>query len=94
MPAGAEWTGVVDINAMMNADTGDMKAVNDIHRTRVFAQYNRDLAGGMAQDAALAKARQTHLALMQFENTMDRPPNSEARLSFSLCCSALNSVRV
>ena len=68
MPAGAEWTGVVDINAMMNADTGDMKAVNDIHRTRVFAQYNRDLAGGMAQDAALAKARQTHLALMQFES--------------------------
>jgi hypothetical protein len=48
MPSGAEWTGVVDINVMLDADTGDMKAVNDIHRTRVFAQYN-----GVPQSASV-----------------------------------------
>jgi hypothetical protein len=68
MPNGAEWTQVVDINAIMNANNGDMRAVNDIHRTRVAATYNRDIAAGMAPDAALDKARHAHLSLMQFES--------------------------
>ena len=68
MPVGAEWTQVVDINAIMNANTGDMRIVNDIHRKRVATAFERDIAAGMAPDAALAKARQAHLSLMQFES--------------------------
>ena len=68
LPVGAEWTQVININGMIEVEKGDLRIVNDIHRKRVNGQMERDIADGLPADAALAKARQTHLSLMQFES--------------------------
>lgn len=67
MPVGPDWGIVIDFNAMI-AERGDLAIVNTIHRQRVNAQMDRDVAGGMHIDVALAKARRTHLELMQLES--------------------------
>lgn len=68
LPAGAEWTQVVDINALMDSDAGDLRKANDAIRQRSYADFLRDAGGQPMSEAALALARQTQLQLMQYES--------------------------
>jgi hypothetical protein len=67
LPDGQEWREVIDINNLMDADTGDLRIVNDTIRDRLYEEAVQR-AAGRPIDAAQLKA--IHLDLMQFESQM------------------------
>lgn len=68
LPAGAQWHAIIDINNLMDANTGDLRKVNDIHRQRIFDDLLREAGGQPITPAMMAAAKTRHLEIMQYES--------------------------
>lgn len=68
LPDGAEWRQVVDVNVMMDADDGDLRKANDVHRTRLHGDALRRAPQGQLTEALTAEVRQSLLELMRYES--------------------------
>lgn len=65
LPADDEWLQVININLMMDEESGDMRAANDIIRERLFANAERQ--GEITPDV-LIRIRKDLLEGMQYES--------------------------
>ncbi|GKS65362.1 hypothetical protein YTPLAS72_26660 [Nitrospira sp.] len=68
LPQGAQWLSIIDINAMMNPDTGELRQANDIIRQRLYQDAVASAGGVALTTAAVEAARKLHLELMQYES--------------------------
>ncbi len=67
LPQGAEWTTVVDINDLMNAESGSLRKVNDIYRAR-FMQELRNSGLQHGTEEYIAWKRKNYFEPMQYES--------------------------
>ena len=68
LPEDREWNQVIEINNLMDAKTGLLRKVNDIHRNRLFEKMQAQAQGHPITEAMRAAAEKTHLELMQYES--------------------------
>jgi hypothetical protein len=68
LPEGSEWSSIVDINNLMNADTGDLRRANDIIRSRLVADALRRVPDGVITTAMHQDIGRQLLEVMQYES--------------------------
>jgi hypothetical protein len=68
LPDGAEWNQLVDIDNLMDAESGDLRVANDRHRQRLHAAMVKAAGDGQITPEMVEQARAEHLALMQYES--------------------------
>lgn len=67
LPEKAEWTGVIDINDLMDAESGSLRKVNDIYRERLMRELqNSGLKQGTEE--YLTWKRENYYEPMQYES--------------------------
>lgn len=68
LPEGGEWTQIVDIDNLMDQDSGDLRKVNDIYRERLVAEALLGAPTGQLTEATVEEIKRAHLELMQYES--------------------------
>jgi hypothetical protein len=68
LPEGNEWNQIIEINNLMDAKSGLLRQVNDIHRDQLFDQLQAQAKGHPITDEMRAVAQKAHLERMQYES--------------------------
>lgn len=66
LPTGDEWLQVVNINVVMDPETGDLRRINDELRDRMLDEAYQ--AGQLGTPEQIEALKQAHLAQMQYES--------------------------
>lgn len=68
LPVGEQWLTIIDINALMDAERGDLRIANDAIRQRLHAESVARAPGGVLTPAMVEAARKAQLELVQYES--------------------------